>query len=152
MFLPRSMRTWRLILHPYWNIIFLSRMMSILSGKSRYISSASPSCPKGDQKALWCKEIIPVKYSAWVANLVPIINNNLEIMLCVDFRNLNKASILYTCLLKVRSLGASIGESSWETSRSIFSRSPPFYYIMERGDNFIASSLRSSHFVFILRD
>jgi hypothetical protein len=38
------------------------------------------------------KIIIPLRYSKWVANLVPVIKKNGEIRLCVDFRNLNKIS------------------------------------------------------------
>lgn len=36
--------------------------------------------------------IFPVWHSTWVANLVPIRKNNDEIRLCIDFKNLNKAS------------------------------------------------------------
>jgi ribonuclease HI len=38
------------------------------------------------------KIIIPLRYSEWVANLVPIRKNNGEIKLCVDFQNLNRSS------------------------------------------------------------
>ncbi|KAH9291168.1 hypothetical protein KI387_043635, partial [Taxus chinensis] len=37
--------------------------------------------------------IFPVKHSSWVANLVPVRKKNGEIRLCVDFRDLNKASL-----------------------------------------------------------
>jgi len=37
--------------------------------------------------------IPPLTYFDWVANLVPVRNKNGEIRLCVDFRNLNKASL-----------------------------------------------------------
>jgi hypothetical protein len=36
--------------------------------------------------------IIPLRYSGWVSNLVPVKKKNGEIRLCVDFRNLNKCS------------------------------------------------------------
>jgi hypothetical protein len=36
--------------------------------------------------------IIPLRYSEWVANLVPVRKKNGEIRLCVDFRNLNRSS------------------------------------------------------------
>ena len=36
--------------------------------------------------------IIPLRFSEWVANLVPIRKNNGEIKLCVDFINLNRSS------------------------------------------------------------
>jgi len=35
---------------------------------------------------------IPLRYSKWVANLVPVRKKNGEIRLCVDFRNLNRSS------------------------------------------------------------
>ena len=37
--------------------------------------------------------ILPLRYSNWVANIVPVRKKNWEIRLCVDFRNLNKASL-----------------------------------------------------------
>ena len=36
--------------------------------------------------------IIPLRYSEWVANLVPMRKKSGEIKLCVDFRNLNRSS------------------------------------------------------------
>jgi hypothetical protein len=36
--------------------------------------------------------IVPLRYSEWVANLVPVRKKSGEIMLCVDFRNLNRSS------------------------------------------------------------
>jgi hypothetical protein len=39
------------------------------------------------------KIIVPLRYSDWVANLVPVRKKNGEIRLCVDFRNLNKSSL-----------------------------------------------------------
>jgi hypothetical protein len=43
-------------------------------------------------KLLYANIIFQVRHSAWVANLVPIRKNSGEIHLCVDFKNLNKAS------------------------------------------------------------
>ena len=37
--------------------------------------------------------IFPIKHSSWVANLVPVRKKNGEIRLCVDFRDLNQASL-----------------------------------------------------------
>ena len=37
--------------------------------------------------------IVPLSYSDWVANLVPVRKKNGEIRLCMDFRNLNRASL-----------------------------------------------------------
>ena len=39
------------------------------------------------------KIIVPLRYSNWAANLVPVRKKNGEIRLCVDFRNLNKCSL-----------------------------------------------------------
>ena len=41
------------------------------------------------KKLLDAKIIVPVKYSSWIANLMPVRKENGEIRLCVDFRNLN---------------------------------------------------------------
>ena len=45
------------------------------------------------KKLLDAKIIVPLRYSSWVANLVPVRKNNGEIRLCVDFRNLNRSSL-----------------------------------------------------------
>ena len=37
--------------------------------------------------------IAPIRYSDWVSNLVPTRKKTGEIILCVDFRNLNKVSL-----------------------------------------------------------
>jgi hypothetical protein len=39
------------------------------------------------------KIIVPLRYSKWVANLVPVRKKNGEIRLYVDFRNLNRCSL-----------------------------------------------------------
>jgi hypothetical protein len=39
------------------------------------------------------KIIVPLRYSEWVSNLVPVRKKNREIRLCVDFRNLNRCSL-----------------------------------------------------------
>ena len=39
------------------------------------------------------KIIVPLRYSSWVANLVPVRKKNGEIRLCVDFCNLNRSSL-----------------------------------------------------------
>jgi hypothetical protein len=44
------------------------------------------------KKLLQAQIIVPLRYSEWVANLVPVRKNNGEIRLCVDFRNLNRCS------------------------------------------------------------
>jgi hypothetical protein len=47
------------------------------------------------KKLLDAKIIVPLGYSEWVANLVPVRNKNDEIRLCVDLRNLNRSSLKY---------------------------------------------------------
>jgi hypothetical protein len=39
------------------------------------------------------KNIASLRYSKWLATLVPVRKKNGEIRLCVEFRNLNKASL-----------------------------------------------------------
>jgi ribonuclease HI len=51
-----------------------------------------PTMEKEIKKLLDAKIIIPLRYSEWIANLVPVRKKNGEIRLCVDFRNLNKCS------------------------------------------------------------
>ncbi len=45
------------------------------------------------------KIIILMRFSSWVANLVPVRKKSGEIILCVDFRNLNKVSLKDNYLL-----------------------------------------------------
>jgi hypothetical protein len=51
-----------------------------------------PIMEKEVKKMLDANIIIPLRYSEWVANLVPVRKKNGEIRLCVDFRNLNRSS------------------------------------------------------------
>jgi hypothetical protein len=44
------------------------------------------------KKLLHTQIIVPLRYSEWVANLVPVRKKDGEIKLCVDFRNLNRSS------------------------------------------------------------
>jgi ribonuclease HI len=44
------------------------------------------------KKLLDAQIIVPLRYSSWVANLVPVRKKSGEIRLCVDFRNLNRNS------------------------------------------------------------
>lgn len=37
--------------------------------------------------------IYPIHHSMWIANIVPMRKKNGEIRICVDFRNLNQASL-----------------------------------------------------------
>lgn len=37
--------------------------------------------------------IFPIKHTSWMSNLVPVRKKNGELRLCVDFRDLNRASL-----------------------------------------------------------
>jgi hypothetical protein len=61
--------------------------------KLRQINSMLlPIMEKEVKKILDAEIIIPLRYSKWVAKLVPMRKKNGEIRLCVDFRNLNRSS------------------------------------------------------------
>jgi hypothetical protein len=51
-----------------------------------------PIMEKEVKKLLDAQIIFPLRYSEWVANLIPMRNKSGEIRLCVDFINLNKSS------------------------------------------------------------
>jgi hypothetical protein len=51
-----------------------------------------PVMEKEVKKLLDAQIIVPLRYSEWVANLVPVRKKNGEIRLCVDFKNLNRSS------------------------------------------------------------
>jgi hypothetical protein len=51
-----------------------------------------PIMEKEVKNLLDAQNIIPLRYSEWVANLVPVRKKSEEIRLCVDFRNLNRIS------------------------------------------------------------
>jgi ribonuclease HI len=51
-----------------------------------------PIMEKEVKKLLDAQIIIPLRFSEWVANLVPVRKKNGEIRLCVDFINLNRSS------------------------------------------------------------
>lgn len=44
-------------------------------------------------KMLEARIIYPIHHSTWIANIVPVRKKNGEIIICVDFRNLNQASL-----------------------------------------------------------
>ena len=52
-----------------------------------------PVIEKEVNKLLDAKIIVPLRYSSWIANLVPVRKKNGEIRLCVDFRNLNRSCL-----------------------------------------------------------
>lgn len=54
--------------------------------------SLEPLVKKELKKMLDAKIIFPVRHTCWVANLLPMRKKNGDIRLCIDFRNLNRAS------------------------------------------------------------
>ncbi|KAH9295073.1 hypothetical protein KI387_038661, partial [Taxus chinensis] len=52
-----------------------------------------PLMRKELSKLIEAKIIFPIKYSTWVENMVPVRKKNGEIQICMDFRDLNKASL-----------------------------------------------------------
>ena len=52
-----------------------------------------PVIEKEIKKLFDAKIIVTLRFSRWVANLVPVKKKNGEIRLCIDFRNLNKVSM-----------------------------------------------------------
>ena len=58
----------------------------------KYHPSLEPTIKKELNKLLAARIIFPIRHTQWVANLVPVRKKNGDIRLCVDFRNLNKAS------------------------------------------------------------
>jgi len=52
-----------------------------------------PLIEKKIKKLFDAKIIVSLRFSKWVANLVPVRKKNGEIRLCIDFRNLNRVSL-----------------------------------------------------------
>ena len=52
-----------------------------------------PVIEKEIRKLFEAKIIVSLRFSKWLANLVPIRKKSGEIRLCVDFRNLNQVSL-----------------------------------------------------------
>ena len=52
-----------------------------------------PLVEKEVKKLFDSKIVVPIRFSKWLANLVPVRKKNGEIRLCIDFRNLNRASL-----------------------------------------------------------
>ena len=52
-----------------------------------------PVIKKEIKKLFDAKIIVTLRFSKWVANLVPVRKKNGEIRLCIDFCNLNKVSM-----------------------------------------------------------
>jgi hypothetical protein len=54
--------------------------------------SLEPLIQKEFKKLLDARIIFKVRCSTWVSNMVPVRNKSREIIICIDFRNLNHAS------------------------------------------------------------
>lgn len=61
--------------------------------KRNYNPTVEGEIFKEIDKMLQARIIFPIHHSAWVASIVPVRKNNGEIRICVDFRNLNQASL-----------------------------------------------------------
>ena len=55
--------------------------------------SLEPLVKKKLNKLLVAKIIFPVRHTTWVANLVPLRKKSGDTRICIDFRNLNRASL-----------------------------------------------------------
>jgi len=75
------------------HVILLEKDVRPYQQKLRKIHpSLEPLVKKELNKMLDAKIIFPVRHTRWLANLVLVRNKNGDIKLCIDFRNLNKAS------------------------------------------------------------
>jgi len=54
-----------------------------------------PVIEKEVKKLLDAKIIVPLRYSDWITNIVPVQKKTEEIRICIDFRNLNRCSKKY---------------------------------------------------------
>jgi len=53
----------------------------------------APQIQKYLQNMVYGGIIVPIRYSSWMSNLVVVQNNNGDIRLCVEFRNINQLSL-----------------------------------------------------------
>ena len=76
------------------NKIRLQEKTNSVRQKLRPINPMLLPIIENEIRKLWkAKIIIPLIFSDWVANIVPVRKKNGEIRICVDFRNLNKCSL-----------------------------------------------------------
>ena len=82
-----------------YDMKIIQHVIPIKAGIKRYQQPLRKMHPKLEpliqsevKKLLDAKIIFKVKHSKWVSNLVPVRKKSGEIRLCVDFRNLNRAS------------------------------------------------------------
>jgi hypothetical protein len=76
------------------NVIPLKEDQKPFKHKLRCINPLLVSLIKKEVKNIFdAKVIVSLRFSKWVANLVPVRKKSDEIRLCIDFRNLNKVSL-----------------------------------------------------------
>ena len=76
------------------HVIPIKEGIKLVRQKQRLINlSLEATIRKELEKLLKAGIIFPVKYSEWISNLVPIQKTTGQIILCVDFHALNRASI-----------------------------------------------------------
>ena len=51
------------------------------------------------EKMLKARIIYPIHHLTWIVNIIPVRKKIGEIRICVDFRNLNQASLKNNCML-----------------------------------------------------
>jgi hypothetical protein len=87
----RDLKTYdtRIIQH---TIMLNPKVKPLQQKLQKYHPSLEPLMCQELKKLLDAKIIFQVRHSTWVANLVPFKKKSGEIHLCVDFRNLNRAS------------------------------------------------------------
>ena len=74
--------------------IYLVLGAKTIRQKQRSINpKLEPLMIKELNKLIESKIIFPIKHTSWVSNLVPVRKKNGEIKLCVDFCDLNRASL-----------------------------------------------------------
>jgi hypothetical protein len=79
----------RIIQH---KILLKLEMKSFQQKLWKYHSSLEPLMYQELRKLLYARIIFQIRHSAWLENLVPVRKKSGEILLCVDFQNLNRAS------------------------------------------------------------
>lgn len=78
----------------FQNTIDLVDKAKLVRQKQRPVNpKIEPLMRKELSKLIEANIIFSIKHSSWVANLVPVRKKNGEIRLCVDFRDLNQASL-----------------------------------------------------------
>ena len=76
------------------HIITIKPKQNLFHQKLRRINPKFlPSIEKEVNRLYKAGIIVPIRFSAWISNLVPVRKKIYEIQLCIDFRNLSKVSL-----------------------------------------------------------